>query len=114
MGDRPVSPDDDTLIDGILEIDEQAMEKVTIPPLILNDELSDYLMSKANRLGITASQAFDRTFVFGLKVNYELSTQDRVSYIVTDSQGNSGILDVIDHGDNVVGQFLDQDEEHTT
>ena len=44
MGDRPVSPDDDTLIDGIPEIDEQAMEKVTIPPLILNDELSDYLM----------------------------------------------------------------------
>ncbi len=110
MGDRVVSSDDVTSLDDAIEVDEEMVESIVVPPLDLTAEFGDYLMHKANRLRIDVREAFDRIFTFGLKVNYELSFADKVSYLITDSKGNYGHLQSIDHGDNVVGQFFQTED----
>ena len=61
-----------------------------IPPVVLNSEFADLMMERANRLGITVEEAFDRLFTFGLKMGYELRAEPRVVYraIATDGTTN--------------------------
>jgi hypothetical protein len=103
MGERPVTPDDDTSLDDLLE--DIPDDVPQIPPLVLSSTFSEHVTDMANRLGITAEEAFDRLFCFGLRCNFELKTDGRVKYYIRED-GEEQVIQGFGHGTDFVGEFF--------